>query len=149
MGVILDTINAEIALLEPYPAAPRYLEGYGEDISALTDVKDWRRTFEGELLKQQAFRRITTARGSYFGDPEYGIDIQEFLHSRLTLVDMSTRIVAEIKKDDRIDRVECTAERRDQVQIIFHIAIVPVNLPFAGFAIRLDPIIDPTGITNV
>lgn len=148
MTVVNKRIDAEIATLEPFANAPVYLAGYGEDVSALTEISDWRTTFTDELLKQQCYRRITTARGSYFGDTEYGIDVQEYLHSRLSDQEIASRIVAELRKDERIRNCKCDCHRDLQI-LYLDIYVQPRNLQFAGFALSLRAIIDPTGTTNV
>jgi len=149
MSVVTDAIDAAIATLSPYTNSSLYLTGYGEDINCLFQISDWRRTFKGELLKQLAFRCITTPRGSYFGDPEYGIDVQEFLHSRLTPAEMSSRVVAEIRKLPMVENCKCNATQPQPLQVFLDIVIKPLDLGDAGFEITLQAIIDPTGITNV
>lgn len=138
---VLDGINADIATLTPYNPTPLGVAGYGQDISGLTGVTDWRLMIEGELLKQQAYRRITTARGSYYASFTYGIDIQEFLHSKLSDADMTSQIVAEIKKDDRIADVKVTLTKSLGVYT-FDIALLPKSLLFAGITLYLQARID-------
>lgn len=148
MTVVNDAIDAAIATLVPYTNAPVYLEGYGEDVAGLTHISDWRKAYTDELLKQQCYRRITTARGTYFGNTEYGIDIQEYLHSRLSDKEIASRIVAELRKDDRIRQVRCECVRDLQI-LYLDIYVVPRNLQYAGFTLSLKAIIDPTGTINV
>lgn len=79
---------------------------YGTDFDCVSDLTDTLGTVSGRTLLGQALaRRITTARGTLFSDPNYGIDIREALSDGFTprqLAQLAPRIDAELAKDERV-----------------------------------------------
>lgn len=57
------------------------------------------------ILRQAVFLRLSTERGTYWDDPEYGLDLTNFVNEAMTqtrLAQISTEIKAEVEKDQRI-----------------------------------------------
>lgn len=144
MPIMRDYIDAEIAAM---PAADVVRQpAYGVDFAGIDGIAEWRTVERGELLKQQAYRRITTATGSYYGEP-WGIDVQEFLHSKLTDAEIAGRVQAELSRDDRLQSVTCAVVRRD-TGLRLDIALVPKDLDAAGVPLTLVAFVDRNGVTN-
>lgn len=144
MPTVRDYVEAEIAAM---PATdPVRLPDYGEDYSGLTGLDEWRIIRKGELLKQQQYRRMTTRTGSYFGEP-WGIDIQEFLHSKLSDAEMAGRVQVELLRDDRLQSVTCVVVRRAD-GLRFEVLLVPRDLGAAGVPLSMVAFVDSTGVTN-
>jgi hypothetical protein len=78
---------------------------YGRDVSATTDLHTGRVSTGPRLVAEAAFRRLITARGSLIDDPNYGLDVRQFIHEGLTpgrIASIPGRIKQEVGKDDRI-----------------------------------------------
>lgn len=75
----------------------------GVDFSGLDDIDANLTLVDGRLGYAQAiFRRLTTPRGRLFYDPEYGIDIREFVkQSGFSATQVSRLIEGECLKDER------------------------------------------------
>lgn len=82
------------------PSAPMAKDpDFGRDISAWDEVDPgWRMVQGDELLRQLVYRIITTAPYSMFSNPEFSLDIKEYLHTRLTGVEIGSRITARVKR---------------------------------------------------
>lgn len=145
MPIVRDYIDAEIAAM-PVVDVVR-LPAYGVDFAGIDGIVQWRTVERGELLKQQAYRRITTATGSYYGEP-WGIDVQDFLHTKLTDQEMAGRVQAELSRDDRLQSVTCVVVRRDE-SLRIEILLVPKDLDAAGVPLTLVAFVDQNGVTNV
>lgn len=146
MSTVRDYVDAELAAMLP-ASEPVRLPDYGEDWSGLTGITEWRIVRKAELLKQQAYRRITTRTGSYFGEP-WGIDIQEFLHSKLSDAEMAGRVQVELLRDARLQSVTCVVVRLAE-GLRFDVLLVPRDLEAAGVPLSMVAFVDRTGVTNV
>lgn len=140
-----EYIDAEIAAM-PVLEVER-LPGYSEDYAGLDGITEWRLVRSGELLKQQAYRRITTATGSYYGE-SWGIDVQEFVHAKLTDAEMAGRVQVELLRDDRLQSVTCVAVRSSS-GVRLEVLLVPKDLDAAGVPLALVAFVDQNGVTNV
>lgn len=143
--LVRDYIDAEIAAM-PVVDVVR-LPAYGDDFAGLQGITEWRLVQRGELLKQQAYRRITTATGSYYGE-SWGIDVQEFLHAKLTDAEMAGRVQVELLRDERLQSVTCVVVRRD-TGLRLEVLLVPADLDAAGVPLTLIAFVDRNGVTNV
>lgn len=75
----------------------------GRDISCLEEVDQTFKLVQGdEKLRQEIFRSIRTSSGTMFGDPDYSLDIDDFIHSRISDVEMGARITARVKRNPNI-----------------------------------------------
>lgn len=61
------------------------------------------------ILAQAILMRLTTRRGTYWDDPEYGLLVADYLNAGLTpdtLARIPFEVQSELEKDERIERVE-------------------------------------------
>jgi len=87
-----------------FAAIPDPFDELGRDFSALPDLSLSVQSGARNLAEALA-RRLITPRGGLFYDPSYGTDIREFINSEdddETRFEMTTRISAEIDKDERV-----------------------------------------------
>lgn len=79
---------------------------YGTDISCTTDIDPSFRLVSGtELMREVIVRRLTCRKGSLLSDPLYGIDIRDFLNSRIdskALTRIQSIVTGELQNDERI-----------------------------------------------
>jgi hypothetical protein len=146
MPIVRDYIDAELAALPVVDVAR--LPGYGVDLAGLDGLTEWRPIVGGELLKQQAYRRITTATGSYYGEP-WGIDVQEFVHSKLSDSEIAGRVQVELSRDERLQSVTCVVVRDGSGGLRLETLLVPRDLAAAGVPLTLVTRVDKNGVTNV
>jgi hypothetical protein len=114
MTVVHDAIAEELALLSkevPTPVAPF---GYGVDLACVDDLGDALEEvdpFSTQAVSEAIIRRLTTRRGQLVDDLDYGLDVRGFLNKGRTEADMralASEVVAEVKKDERVDAAEVT-----------------------------------------
>jgi phage baseplate assembly protein W len=86
---------------------------YGLDISCITDIDPSLRLVSGnELMREVIVRRLTCRKGSLLSDPLYGIDIRDFLNSRIdskALTRIQSLVTGELQNDERILSVTSVA----------------------------------------
>lgn len=79
---------------------------YGTDISCTTDIDPSFRLVSGsELMREVIVRRLTCRKGSLLSDPLYGIDIRDFLNSRIdskALTRIQSIVTGELLNDERV-----------------------------------------------
>lgn len=79
---------------------------YGTDVSCTTDIDPSLRLVSGsELMREVIVRRLTCRKGSLLSDPLYGIDIRDFLNSRIdskALTRIQSLVTGELQNDERI-----------------------------------------------
>lgn len=82
---------------------------YGVDLSCVTDLDPVLRTVTGKTLLAQAIvRRLTTPRGMLIDDPNYGLDVREWLSMEMTpivLARLRAAVRSELEKDERVSSV--------------------------------------------
>ncbi len=82
---------------------------YGTDIRIGKVV----RTASGlRNLMDACVRRLSTATGSLFWNPEYGYDVRQVLNSEISveiLKDLESRIVSQLELDERVSKATCDA----------------------------------------
>lgn len=89
--------------------------GWGSDLSCMDDLTEDCAELDGfdaKIVAQSVYRRITTPRGSLLDDPDYGVDVMQFLSSGMTTKELRAiegQLHGEIAKDDRVDAVVCSA----------------------------------------
>lgn len=83
---------------------------YGESIDISSPL--FRRTVDDETILGQALEmRLDTRRGTYWDDPDYGLQVDDLLNAGLTpdaIVQYSAAIKAECEKDERVVSVAVT-----------------------------------------
>jgi hypothetical protein len=105
---VFDTVLGTVAagfVPETTPRAPS-TDPLGFDISCVDDIDPQAREVEGEEMVAQAWaRRLTTARGSLEDDdPDYGTDMLDVLHRKMTPGEQAAlpgQIASELLKDER------------------------------------------------
>lgn len=108
MTIVTDTIADYTAELVPVVAAPTGDLGYGSDLSCVDDLTSDMAEVAGastQAVAEAIYRRLTTPHGSVPDDPDYGLDLLEFLNRGLTrrsLFEIPGFIRGELDKDDRI-----------------------------------------------
>lgn len=63
-------------------------------------------------LMDACVRRLSTATGSLFWNPEYGYDVRQVLNSEISveiLKDLESRIVSQLELDERVNKATCDA----------------------------------------
>lgn len=63
-------------------------------------------------LMDACVRRLSTATGSLFWNPEYGYDVRQVLNSEISveiLKDLESRIVSQLELDERVSKATCDA----------------------------------------
>jgi phage baseplate assembly protein W len=107
-SVFVDAVDSAVAgfVSETAPRAASE-DAYGLDISAVEDLDPMAREVEGEdALAEAIARRLTTPRGSLGDDdPDYGLDVADFLHRAMTAAEIASipgLVRGELLKDERI-----------------------------------------------
>lgn len=85
---------------------------YGSDLSCATDLTPMMVELEGDdpqIVGESNIRRLDTPRGGLVDDPDYGYDLCGELRKPMTAQELRAipgRIVSELSKDDRNERIE-------------------------------------------
>ncbi|MGV1035324.1 MAG: hypothetical protein ACOYBP_08955 [Microbacteriaceae bacterium] len=114
--------------IDAIPSRPLGAEpAFGRDISCKGEVDPGFAMVEGdERLRQLILRIVTTAPYSMFGDPDFSIDLSEFLHTRLTGTEIGSRISGRVKRHPYFDGCEVTVTSIPK-GLHFKIAATPVG----------------------
>lgn len=81
---------------------------FGTDLSSFPDV-DWsaRPTAGPQVVAEAVARRLITPRGQLIGDPDYGMDVRQWIgDSSLSTTSMAAAVETEAEKDERVERAE-------------------------------------------
>lgn len=109
---------------------------HGEDLSCVHDMDSRCSVASGRRTLAEAYvRRITTPRGMLIDDPDYGIDITDYLNDDVTPRDIArlrSQMVAEGEEDERIERVEVavTTPRGGTGAYKFDVTLTDADGPF-------------------
>jgi len=121
-SVFEDVLSAAVSgfVPETTPRAPSE-DPLGYDVSCVDDIDPQAREVEGEEMMAQAWaRRLTTARGSLEDDdPDYGTDMFDILHRKMTKAEIEAlpgQIRGELTKDERTEDVTVKVLRFDADQ---------------------------------
>jgi phage baseplate assembly protein W len=103
-----------VLVATPAPPAPPVVDTYGlgVDLDCLTDITPGLALAAGtdNLMKALA-RRLITPRGGLFYDPDYGLDLREYLHAGVTAAQIATlsgSVEAEVEKDPRVQSADAS-----------------------------------------
>lgn len=101
-----DVLSAAVSGFAPETIARAPSEDpLGYDVSCVDDIDPQAREVEGEEMMAEAWaRRLTTARGSLEDDPDYGLDLLDVLHRKMTTAEIAAipgQIAGELLKDER------------------------------------------------
>lgn len=140
-AIVIDAIDAEVALLErtsPIAVAPF---GYGLDSEGITEDGEDLDPFSPKAVAQAFARRIQTTRGSLPDDPNYGIDVRAYLNQAMTTTQLRAvagEIRAEGAKDDRVLDASVTVTMPDLREMTIEVELVPADARTGGpFAFTL------------
>lgn len=79
---------------------------FGQSFACVTDLRPNFGVVTGRrLLAEAVARRITTPRGQLIDDPDYGLDVREWLNDAMTpaqIQRLPALVDAELQKDERI-----------------------------------------------
>jgi len=84
----------------------QFTPDYGTDLSCTNDIDPMMHVVSGsDMMAQVCVRRLFCRKGMLLSDPLYGIDVRDFLNTKITSTDL-TRIQAlcraELMRDERI-----------------------------------------------
>lgn len=100
---------------------------FGRDLSCADDLEDDMAEVEGPALVAQAiYRRLYTPRGALWQDPDYGLDLRDYLSRRMTAAEIAAipgDVVKEILKDERVERatVKLTKQTLEVLEIMVNV----------------------------
>jgi phage baseplate assembly protein W len=100
-------------------------DGFKTDISAIPDLA-FKPMTRLENLEEALLRRLITPRGGLFYDPEYGLDVREYLNTALSDADrfeLETFIALECEKDERVNSATTTITQPSPVSLIVEVLI--------------------------
>lgn len=81
-------------------------------------------------LLQDMVLRLATPRGDHWMHPDYGLDIQRFLHVEATpvnLLDFRHAVEAEVEKDPRVESASCEVRSWDLESVVFRLEVKPIG----------------------
>lgn len=116
---------------------------FGFDLACVSDLDEGLRTVSGaRLLAEACVRRITTPRGMVLDDPDFGVDVRDYLGAGVTsleLARMRAEVQAELGKDERIVQATVTSADFDARlrKVTLVIALDAVDDAGAEVALRL------------
>lgn len=108
---------------------------FGISLSCVSDfTPDFAVVTGRRLLAEAAVRRITTPRGQLIDDPNYGIDVRDFVLDGLTPIQMRRipgLIDAELQKDARINASTTTIQSFANGVMVLGVTLDPGDGPFS------------------
>lgn len=90
-----------------------------------------------DVVSQAILRRLTTTRGMLIDDPDYGLNVRDYLSATMDakeLTIMQSQLEAELLKDERILSVESTASmvlRTATIKLLVEVGEGPFSLTLA------------------
>lgn len=115
--VLRDAIDVAIADIDKEIGDPEDPLYYGRDVWCQFDVTpgwDTLAADDPKIVTNAVLRRLITERGSLLDDPDYGLDLRKRWHqamSRQKREALALEIVAEARKDDRVERAIVNVEK--------------------------------------
>lgn len=135
--VVRDAMSAGLVGIVPLATTP-VASGFGRDLVCIDDLDPRGSETDPaslEALAQDLYHRVITARGRLPDDPDYGLDLIEFLHRPTTqteLLAMAGAVTAEMRKDDRVTDAETTLTANGS-SLTVQIAVTPKDPSIALF----------------
>lgn len=129
---------------------------FGKDTSCTTSLKSGRFVSGVRLVAEAAYRRLTTPRGMLRGGEEeanYGLDLAALIGStasRSVAAALPGRIDAELRKDERIQKVDVTVLATGGKLATYHITIKCETAagPFTLQVVASDVTVELLGISE-
>lgn len=120
------------------------MANFGTDISVIPDLNFGLKSGLANLI-EALIRRLTTPLGGLFYDPEYGLDLREFVQqswNRATKFELEIRAVAQCEQDERVLAAEVEATQIDleriQVKVRGETAEEPFTLILAVSKVSVE-----------
>lgn len=111
---------------------------FGTDLSCVDDLDPYMLEVSGiDVVSQAILRRLTTTRGMLIDDPDYGLNVRDYLSATMDakeLTIMQSQLEAELLKDERILSVESTASmvlRTATIKLLVEVGEGPFSLTLA------------------
>jgi len=102
------------------------MSNLGQDLSCIDDLLPSGLVVSGgRLIAEAAIRRLTTPRGALLEDPDYGLDIHDWINDGMTPLEFAARradVEAELLKDARIAGADVS------LQLVQGVAILAIAL---------------------
>lgn len=118
-----------VAPPSPAPPVPVDVYGLGIDLDCLYDITPSLSLTSGpDNLAKALARRLITPRGALFYDPDYGLDVREYLHAGVTAVELATlpeAIAAEVEKDPRVQSCEASTVFDGRETLVIKLRVTP------------------------
>jgi phage baseplate assembly protein W len=112
---------------------------YGESVNI--DSPTFRRlTDDTRILAQALEMRLSTRRGTYFDDPEYGLDLEDFLLDGVTparVARLGAEIGQEIEKEERVESASVTSTSTGE-KLAFSAEVKPSSGPTFSLTISIQ-----------
>ena len=106
---------------------------YGTDVSWFPDVTpNLSLTSGNRTLAEALYRRLSTPRGWFAWDPDYGLDVRGLVNETLNPNNVSAwqrQIAAECEKDERVLTASVVITQTSQTTVSISIAIEGANGP--------------------
>lgn len=85
-----------------------------------------------KCLAQDLVHRLGTPRGDLWLHPDYGLDIQRFIHLEMTpvhVLDFQQSVAQEVERDPRVEpgTAKVTVEERNLGRIRFRVVVTPIG----------------------
>lgn len=107
---------------------------FGTDLSATDDVTDDMAEVSGLTVVAQAiYRRLSTPRATLWRDPNYGLDLREYLSKAQTPAQIAAipgQVRLEIQKDERVSSAVVTVREISLLSLVIDISVTTGQGPF-------------------
>ncbi len=149
-------LAAQLASLERvYTPDPDEPLGYGRDLSCVDDLAVDFSDVDPESTRgiaESLVRRLTTPRGKLLDDPNYGLDLRQYLNTGIVspngISDVSVAVRGECKKDDRVDDLTVTVDFTESTKVMtVTLRVLPVDSTLGGFTFTF--ILDAAGVAAI
>lgn len=125
---------------------------YGSDVSCITDIDPTGRTVTGrELVAEALVRRLMTPRGRLMGDPDYGLDLRQYVNADMSprdIASLRSAVVAECEKDERVASADTEATLDSVGVLTLTIAIELSEEAFALVVSASDVTVQLVSVTS-
>lgn len=117
---------------------------FGSDLSCGDDIDSLATELAGDsprLVIQAIYRRLITPRGGLLDDPDYGLDLHEFLELAMVPAQLATipgRVQVEVLKDDRVQACTVEVTHATAERLGVRISLTLADGPHA-FAVAVTP----------
>lgn len=142
-AIVLNAIAAELATLERLVPTPEEPFGYGRDLSCVDDITETLEEVDPDSplgVAQAIARRLTTTKGTLPDEPDYGLNLRDFLNAGVPASDLAGlagRIKLEVLKDDRVEDATVTVSIPDARSLSVSIQLTLYDPALQPFSLTL------------